>query len=135
MPEEIIQKYNLLVYIFSLARVQNVEEIGPQQYNITLDLQDRVPYPEGLCPRFSNWADLHIKCSGKFVRSICHMNLEDLKDHLLRNRVENSQDQHCYVINKMDIEVDTRPIHYLAQQLSSFSIDERYKTYKPFSYD
>ena len=51
-----------------------------------------------------------------------------------RNQLENG-DQHCYVINKVDVKVDTKPIHYLAQQLSSFDIDEYLKTYKPFVYD
>ena len=33
------------------------------------------------------------------------------------------------------VKLDTKPIHYLAQQLSSFDIDEYLKTYKPFVYD
>ena len=50
--------------------------------------------------------------------------------HLKRNQLDDG-DQHCYVINKVDVAVDTKPIHYLAQQLSSFVIDEHLKTYKP----
>ena len=120
-----------LSYICSLARIKEVEEISPQHYNITLDLQNRVQFIDGLCPRYSNWFDLKLGCDGKFVKTICHISLQDLKVHLKRNQLGNG-DQHCYVINKVDVEVDTRPIHYLAQQLSSFVVDNQFKTYKPF---
>ena len=117
-----------------MARIKDVQEIGPQNYNITLELQDRIPYIDGLCPRYSKWADFHLGCDGKYVSSICHISLQDLKDHLKRNQLQNG-DQHCYVINKVDVKVDTKPIHYLAQQLSSFDVDVYLKTYKPFVYD
>ena len=114
-----------------MARIKEVQELSPQHYNITLDLQDRVPYIDGLCPRYSNWYDFKLGCDGKFVSTICHITLKDLKEHLQRNQLDNG-DQHCYVINKVDVKVDTKPIHYLAQQLSSFVVDNQFKTYKPF---
>ena len=114
-----------------MARIKEVQEIGPQQYNITQDLQGWVHYKKGLCPRYSNWEASKTKCHGKYIRSICHFTLKDLKEHMQRNRLDNG-DQHCYVINKVDVKVDTKPIHYLAQQLSSFAVDEQFKLYKPF---
>ena len=120
-----------LTFLCSLARIKEVQEIGPQQYKITQDLQGGVHYKKGLCPRYSNWEASKTKCHGKYIRSICHFTLKDLKEHMQRNRLDNG-DQHCYVINKVDVKVDTKPIHYLAQQLSSFAVDEQFKLYKPF---
>ena len=127
-----MQSNNILwTFLCSLARIKEVQEIGPQQYKITQDLQGWVHYKKGLCPRYSNWFDLKLGCDGKFVKTICHISLQDLKVHLKRNQLGNG-DQHCYVINKVDVEVDTKPTHYLAQQLSSFVVDNQFKTYKSF---
>ena len=115
----------------SLARVKEIQEISPNNYNLTLDLRDvNKPYIPGLCPRYSNWSFFGLPCDGKYIRYICHITFKDLKVHLKRNQLDNG-DQNCYVINKVNVEVDTKPIHYLAQQLSSFVIDEHLKTYKP----
>ena len=120
-----------LTCFYSLARIKDFQEISPHNYNITLDLVDvDRPYIPGLCPRYSNWSFFGLPCDGKIIRWICHITLKDLKVHLKRNQLDNG-DQHCYVINKVDVNVDTKPIHYLAQQLSSFVIDEHLKTYKP----
>ena len=118
----------------TLARIKDVKEISPQNYNITLDSRDQVPIIPGLRPRYSKWESFNLGCGGKYHNGICLITLQDLKDHLKRNQLKNG-DQNCYVINKVDVKVDTKPIHYLAQQLSSFDIDEYLKTYKPFVYD
>ena len=117
-----------------MARIKDVKEISPQNYNITLDSRDQVPIIPGLRPRYSQWESFNLGCGGKYHNDICLITLQDLKDHTKRNQLENG-DQHCYVINKVDVKVDTKSIHYLAQQLSSFDVDEHLKTYKPFVYD
>ena len=91
-----------------MARIKDFREISPQNYNITLDLRDvDKPYIPGLCPRYSNWSFYGLPCDGKVVRWICHITLKDLKVHLKRNQLDDG-DQHCYVINKVDVAVDTR---------------------------
>ena len=58
---------------------------------------------------------------------------QDLKDFLKRNQLKNG-DQHCYIGNKFDIDVDVKPIQYLAQLFSSFQIEENLKFFKRFPF-
>ena len=50
----------------TLARIKDVKEISPQNYNITLDSQDQVPIIPGLRPRYSKWESFNLGCGGKY---------------------------------------------------------------------
>lgn len=124
-------------YFQSLSRIQRIEIVN-SDYKVTLDTknyQENEMYLPGLCPRFSNMANRlqNYSCTGIFVRSLCHLSFQDLKDFLKRNQLKNG-DQHCYIGNKFDIDVDVKPIQYLAQLFSSFQIEENLKFFKRFPF-
>ena len=124
-------------YFPTLARVKGIQKVG-SDYKVTLYTkhnEESEMYLPGLCPRFSNMANRLKRwtCTGKFVRSLCHLSFEDLQDFFKRNQLKIGG-QHCYIGNKFDLDVDIRPIQYLAQLFSSFQIEENLKFYHRFSF-
>ena len=115
-------------YFNTLARIEHIEDLGNNYYNLTLNLYDNVGMVKGLCPRFSFWDYTEYDCKGHYSRNICHISFEDLVNFYHRNTLENG-DQDCYVINKVNLEVDVKPIHYLAQHLSTFKAESNLKMY------
>ena len=71
-------------YFQTLSRIQRIETVH-SDYKVTLDTKnydENEMYLPGLCPRFSNMANRlqNYSCTGIFVRSLCHLSFQDLKD-------------------------------------------------------
>ena len=119
-----------LTYFATLSRIQNIKETGQHQFKLTQDLQEKreknlnnlFMYPNGLCPRYS-FAKHQKTCFGQIRRFLCVFSMEDLNIYL------DTRFQKCYVINRFLLEVDARPIQFLAKLLSSFKLPNPRNTY------
>ena len=78
---------------------------------------------------WSNVDNGDAKCKGKITRHICHLSLQDLKNFISSNTLEN-QEQDCFVANKFNLEIDARPVQKLAQELSPFATSNLWDLYQ-----
>ena len=121
-----------LVYFPTLSRIEGINETGVSQDLVekrARNLNNLFMYPDGLCPRYSVFVNKGVPaeqkrtCFGQFRAKVCVFTLEDLNIYF------NTRFQKCYVINRFLLDVDARPIHFLAKILSSFKLPNPRNTY------
>ena len=73
------------------------------------------------CLRFAKWSSYYWsnyqKCHGVYIRLICHLALEDyneILEHFAITRNDPNKNA-CFMLNKFNLEVDLRPVLYLAR--------------------
>ena len=73
------------------------------------------------CLRFAKWSSYYWsnyqKCHGVYIRLICHLALEDyneILEHFAITRNDPNKNA-CFMLNKFNLEVDPRPVLYLAR--------------------
>ena len=100
-------------YFPTLARISNMsqEDFGSHFWNVSQNFDKSFDTRHKTCHRYSQWEG---KCHGGYVYHYnCVFAMEDFKEILMDPNKRN-----CLVANKFNLDVDPRPVCYLARMLS-----------------
>ena len=108
-------------YLQTLVRITKIDKKGSRIIKVEQNLDTSFDTTHDTCLRYAKWYywTNHEKCHGVYIRLVCHLALEDyneILDHFAISR--NSHKNACFMLNKFNLEVDPRPVLYLARMQS-----------------
>ena len=99
-------------YFNTLARITNLKKVrGLNEFIVnTSNTLDTI---HDICLRAVKWKSSSNQCFGIYVREVCHLTLQDFLEIY-------QQKPNCFAANKFNLDVDPKPILFLARHLSPF---------------
>ena len=99
-------------YFPTLARISNMsqEDFGSHFWKVSQNYDKSFDTRHETCHRYSQWGG---KCHGRNIHYNCVFAMEDFKELL-----KDPNKRNCLVANKFNLNVDPRPVNYLARILS-----------------
>jgi hypothetical protein len=88
---------------------------NPMKWKYSVVQNNSAAYQEATpCSRYTLWEGSSQKqCHGQTIREICHLSIYDLSAALTSK---------CFVANKFDFDIDSRPIMCLSRKFSPFQM-------------
>ena len=56
------------------------------------------------------------ECTGQFIREVCHLAMDDMKEVYKRNAMDDGR-QNCFLVNKFDSNIDNNAIICAARRI------------------
>ena len=108
-------------YLQTLVRITKINKKGSKIIKVEQNLDKSFDTTYDACLRFAKWSSYYWsnyqKCHGVYIRLVCHLALEDyneILEHFAITRNDPNKNA-CFMLNKFNLEVDLRPVLYLAR--------------------
>ena len=98
-------------------RITQIDKKGSKIIKVEQNLDKSFDTNHNACLRYAKWYywTNHEKCHGVYIRLVCHLALEDYNEILEQYSSNNTHKNACFMLNKFNLEVDPRPVLYLAR--------------------